>query len=194
MRATDPATGEVDASQSAHLGWLSNLLHDKLEVGDSVDISFPFGDFFLDPSDSPVVCLSAGVGVTALNSMLQTTLVGPQSTRPLGWVQVVRSRAAHALHDEIYTALAAHPATVRKTIFYSEPESDAVQGRDYDFAGRLTVDRIPEETLYLSNPQTQYYVCGPESFMRDIGKGLLAKGIELSRIHAEVFGAGAVPM
>ena len=60
--------------------------------------------------------------------------------------------------------------------------------------GRLDLNKVPAETLYLGDPNTQYYVCGPEVFMRDVGKALQEKGVQYARIHAEVFGAGAVPI
>ncbi|KAI0691064.1 globin-like protein [Cytidiella melzeri] len=201
IQVTDPATGgKIDTSSSGQLGWMSNLLHDKVNVGDTVELTSPFGDFFLDdddsPNDSPVVFLSAGVGITPLISMLHSALSGNHRRRKeVGWVQVVRSRATHAFHDEISHLLDTHKdVVVRQTVFYSNPEADAVRGRDYDFSGRMSVDRVPEGTLYLAESTAQYFVCGPASFMRDICEGLLAKGVDYQRIHAEVFGQGAVPM
>lgn len=182
------------------MGWLSNLLHDHLNEGDTVELSAPFGDFFLNESETgPVVFISAGVGVTPVLPMLHSVLSAPAETRrKVGWVQVLRSRKAHALHDEIFADIKTHEGDVRRAVFYNspdhEPEQSAVQGKDFDFTGRFSVDRVPGEVLYINDPTTIYYVCGPESFMRDVGVALKERGVNVSRIRAEVFGQGAVPI
>ena len=105
VRATDPATGAVDTTQADRLGWMSNFLHDRVHEGDTVELAPPFGDFFLDDTQSPAVLISAGVGVTPLASMLHTILGSP-APRPVSWVQVVRSRREHPLHNEVRRLLA----------------------------------------------------------------------------------------
>ena len=192
MRATDPKTGEIDTTQTAHLGWLSNLLHDTLNEGDTIEVAYPFGDFFLDDGKAPTVLISAGVGLTPLTSMLHAALESAEP-RPVSWIQVVRNKQAQALNAEVRRLLKSKPELVRRAIFFSEP-GDALLGQDYDFAGRLDLGQLDAETLRLENSKTQYYICGPEKFMIDMGKGLKAKGVDVSRIHAEVFGAGAVPI
>lgn len=193
VRATDPATGAVDTAQAGQLGWMSNFLHDRLHEGDTIEASAPFGDFFLDDTDAPVVLVSAGVGVTPLAAMLHTLLESVPA-RPVSWVQVVRSRAAHPLHDEVHRLLALHPDRVRRAIFYSAPAPGDLQGQDYDFAGRLDVARVPADVLRVAEPGTHYYVCGPEPFMAAVIRDLKAQGVDTPRIHAEVFGQGAVPL
>ncbi|GJE89079.1 flavohemoglobin [Phanerochaete sordida] len=193
VRATDPATGAVDASQAGQLGWMSNFLHDKVQAGDTVEVSAPFGDFFLDDSSAPVVLVSAGVGVTPLAAMLHTLLEAP-APRPVSWVQVVRSHAAHPLADEVQRLLALRPEGVRRAVFYSAPAAGDLQGAQYDFAGRFELARVPADVLRLDEPAAHYYVCGPEAFMATVIRDLKARGVGTDRLHAEVFGQGAVPL
>ena len=89
--------------------------------------------------------------------------------------------------------LASQPSLVRKAVFYSDP-SAAVAGKDFDLTGRMDLAKVSTETLRLDEADAQYYVCGPERFMAEMIKGLREKGVDTARIHAEVFGAGAVPM
>lgn len=192
IRATDPKTGAVDTKQTAHPGWLSNLLHDTLNEGDSVDVAYPYGDFFLDETDAPVVLISAGVGLTPLTSMLHAALERSHP-RPVSWVQVVHTPAAQALNAEVRRLLKAQPALVRRAVFFSQP-GDALLGQEYDFAGRMDLAKVDDDTLRVADPTAQYYVCGPEQFMADIGVALKARGVASNRIHAEVFGAGDVPL
>ncbi|KAI0355100.1 bacterial hemoglobin [Trametes cingulata] len=206
---THSPSGGVDTAQAAHPGWISNLLHATLNEGDFIDVAFPFGEFFLDDSDAPVVLLSAGVGLTPLLAMLNTLVKddakengqqnkngkqnGTAPKREVSWIQAVRNERVHAFRTHIQKIRTAHPARVRSTIFYSHPGPDAVQGRDFDVAGRLDLDKVPREVLRLDERGAQYYVCGPEGFMADMIRGLKERGVEGSRIHAEVFGAGATP-
>ena len=193
IRATDPTTGAVDTTHAVHPGWLSNLLHDTLKEGDPVEVAYPFGDFFLDDSDSPVVLLSAGVGITPLTSMLHAALERPKP-RPVSWLQVVHSAKMQPLNAEVRRLLKTQPALVKRAVFFSESTEDAVLGEDYDFRGRMDLAKVNDETLRLADATTQYYICGPERFMADMGKALKAQGVNPSRIHAEVFGAGDVPI
>lgn len=172
---------------------MSSLLHDKLNEGDTLEITAPFGDFFLDDTNGPAVLISAGVGVTPLSSMLHTILEN-DVPRPVSWIQVVRSRTLHPLRDEVHRLLKSQPDRVRSAVFYSEPSAQDVQGEEYDFRGRMDLDRVDPQLLYLDNKDTHYYVCGPERFMAEMGRKLKAKGVESSHIHAEVFGQGAVPL
>ena len=172
---------------------MSNLLHDKLAEGDTIEISAPFGDFFLDDTTSPVVLISAGVGVTPLASMLHTIFEGTSTPRPVSWVQVVRSRKTHMLHDEVERLLKLRPELVKRAVFYSAP-GDEILGKEYELKGRMDLEKLDQKTLRLEDVSANYYVCGPEPFMAEIIQRLKSKGVDASRIHAEVFGQGAVPL
>lgn len=61
-------------------GYVSNLLHDRFNEGDTVQVTPPFGDFYVDmAATTPVVLISGGVGLTALVSTLKAVL---RSTEP----------------------------------------------------------------------------------------------------------------
>ncbi len=176
---------------------MSNILHGTLDEGDTVELAYPFGEFFLDASAAPVVLLSAGVGVTPLLAMLNTLVQagsgadGP--TRPVSWVQAVRSSRLHPFREHVASVAKAHPAQVSATIFYSDADEADARGRDFVVRGRLDVAALDGEVLKLDDATTQYYVCGPDQFMADVFKGLKARGVDVSRLHAEVFGAGVDP-
>ena len=52
-------------------GLASNFFHDHVDVGTTLPVWAPSGDFYLhDDRDSPVVLLSGGVGMTPMVSML----------------------------------------------------------------------------------------------------------------------------
>lgn len=173
-------------------GCMSSLLHDSVNEGDTLEVAFPYGEFFLDDSSSPVVLISAGVGLTPLTSMLQSIL-NASNPRPVSWIQVVHSQNDHALNEETRQLLKAHPSNVRKTIFYSDPGA-AVAGEQFDITGRMDLAKVDDETLRLGQSDAQYYICGPQDFMAGMGKALLDKGVDRARVHTEVFGAAAAPI
>lgn len=60
-------------------GYVSNWLHDNLQVGMQVELAPPCGEFFLDlqaRSNKPLLFLAAGIGITPILSMLSAALEG----------------------------------------------------------------------------------------------------------------------
>ena len=53
-------------------GKVSNYLHDAINIGDEVNLYAPAGDFFFVNRQCPVVLISAGVGITPMQAMLET--------------------------------------------------------------------------------------------------------------------------
>lgn len=151
---------------------MSNLLHATLAEGDLVEVSLI--DFFLDDSATPVVLLSAGIGLTLLLAMLNT-LVKAHVKREVSWVQVVRNERVHAFREHVRKVRDEHPGRVRAHVFYSEPSATDVEGRNFDVRGRLDLEKVPHEVLRLDAKDTQHYVCGPESFMVDTVSGLKSR-------------------
>jgi ferredoxin len=74
---------------------------------------------------------------------------------------------------------------LRRFVKYSRPSSDDLKGRDFDGAGRVTVDDID---ALIPSLEADYYVCGPVTFMRDIIRGLVDRGVPKDRIRYEFFG------
>ena len=63
--------------QGVPQGYVSNLLHTELDVGSSLEVGPPCGEFFLnldENSKKPLVLISGGVGITPLFSMLLNAL------------------------------------------------------------------------------------------------------------------------
>ena len=54
-------------------GKVSNYLHDEINVGDTIKVSAPAGDFVMENNESaPIALISGGVGITPMVSMLNT--------------------------------------------------------------------------------------------------------------------------
>lgn len=55
-------------------GKVSNYLHEHLQVGDTLELFPPAGEFTLSASDKPLVLISGGVGITPTLAMLDAAL------------------------------------------------------------------------------------------------------------------------
>jgi ferredoxin-NADP reductase/MOSC domain-containing protein YiiM/ferredoxin len=167
-------------------GAVSGYLHTRLAVGDQLDIAAPRGTFILDGTPAPVLLISAGIGATPVLAMLQS-LAHERSDREIWWLHGARNGHEQPFAAEARTLLASLP-NVRTHVYYSRPDPDDVEGRDFDSAGHLTASLLSE----LKPPaDAEAYLCGPAAFMDEISAGLAAVGLGASHIHTEPFGPAA---
>lgn len=165
-------------------GTVSRWLHDEAAAGMQLEVAPPSGAFVLpEQADRPIVLVSAGVGLTPMVAMLEEiTRIGVRT--PVHYVHCTQNGATHAFRDHV-RQLALQAGNVTTTTFYSRPREEDELGREYDAAGRLTVDWLathaPVETA-------EYFVCGPLGFLRDIVSGLHQRGVAAERLHYEFFG------
>jgi ferredoxin-NADP reductase/MOSC domain-containing protein YiiM len=161
-------------------------IDDKLQAGDVVDVSAARGNFTLLPGDTPVVLLSAGIGVTPVLAMLHA-LAADASLRQVWWLYGARDGREHPFAEEM-RALVIALAHSRSHICYSSPGVEDRPGLDFDRRGHLDVRLLQE----LEVPRdADFYLCGPPAFMSDLTGGLAGWGVAASRIHTEIFGSAA---
>jgi ferredoxin-NADP reductase/MOSC domain-containing protein YiiM/ferredoxin len=165
-------------------GVTSRYLHDRIGVGDVLDVAAPRGNFVLREGTRPVVLISGGVGATPVLAMLHA-LASERNPRPVWWLHGARNHDEHAFAPEVDELLAALPDSHR-VIAYSKPAEADAPGALYDLAGRL--DRAALEQAGLPE-DADYYLCGPDAFMHAIGAALTARGVPPERIATEIFGA-----
>ncbi|KAI0190385.1 globin-like protein [Xylaria flabelliformis] len=172
-------------------GLVSGTLIDDFQVGDAVELTHPSGEFFLDtddPNTSPVVLISAGAGAGPLYAILKT--VSEQGKgRPMSWIQASRHDAPFRERVE---KIAQDDPNIRLKFFRSR----LADGDVISLTSRFQEDFIGLnwEDLWLHNKMTQYFVCGPEKFMTEIGGHLLKNGIPESRIKYELYSVGSFEM
>jgi ferredoxin-NADP reductase/MOSC domain-containing protein YiiM len=166
-------------------GVASTYIHCHVAVGDILEVAAPRGTFFLTAADSPVILMSAGIGVTPVLSMLHT-LAATESPRQVWWLHAARDQSQHPFASES-RALLNQLSNGHLRIFYSRPEPAERLPADAE-QGRLSAATIAR----LGLPSTSnVYLCGPASFMDDVSAELLRLGFEYAQIHTETFGATA---
>ncbi|MGP4905084.1 globin domain-containing protein [Psychrobacter faecalis] len=161
-------------NRNEHYGLVSNHLHDHLDVGDTILLSAPAGDFELNQdliqqNDIPLVLVSAGVGVTPILSMLEAQVTA-NPKRPIVWVYACQDKEHHAFDSKVNELLAAAD-NVEKHIFYFES------------------GQILDEAWLANLPKpADIYVCGSMMFMESIIDGLMALDHGVDSVHYEPFG------
>lgn len=161
-------------NRNEHYGLVSNHLHDHLDVGDTILLSAPAGDFELNQdliqqNDIPLVLVSAGVGVTPILSMLEAQVTA-NPKRPIVWVYACQNKEHHAFDGKVNELLAAAD-NVEKHIFYFES------------------GQILDEAWLANLPKpADIYVCGSMMFMESIIDGLMALDHGVDSVHYEPFG------
>jgi len=147
-------------------GVVSNYLHDQVNEGDTIELSAPAGLFTLEQNSNPVLFVSGGIGVTPLNTMLQTMELG----RNVTFVQTARNAKSVAFKEQIEKKVDELNGTYR--VHYS------------DEAGYIK----KEDLAPFIKENTEVYVCGPAPFMEAIIS--IARDLNVSgeNIHFEFFG------
>jgi ferredoxin-NADP reductase/MOSC domain-containing protein YiiM len=160
----------------------SSFLCHRTRKGDVLDVSAPRGSFTLRPSQNPVVLLSAGVGATPVMSMLHS-LAAEQSQREIWWVYGARNRVDHPFAEESRSLLK-QLSRGRGYIVYSRPAAVDQVGADFDAPGHI--DTALLERIGVSQG-SDFYLCGPSSFLQNMRDGLRNWGVPDGNVHTEIF-------
>src|SRR5271165_2239871 len=177
-------TYRISVKRETH-GAASRYIHTQVKAGDILEVAAPRGTFFLTESGSPVILMSAGVGVTPVLSMLHT-LAATESPRQVWWLHAARGPSQHPFALES-RALLNRLGNTHLRIFYTRSEPGEPLSADAE-QGRLSAATIAQ----LGLPSTSdVYLCGPASFMDDVSAGLADLGFKHAQVHTETFGATA---
>jgi nitric oxide dioxygenase len=177
---------EVGAKADTPSGYVSNSLHDEINVGDTVQIGPPCGEFFLNTDNQherPLVLLAAGVGITPILSILQTAL----EDRPKSQIILIHG----CLNQDVqpFKGMIDELSSKHKNLKIHYRYSNAQNGEDK--AGENCSGGFVDAELIqnlVSSRNADYYFCGPKPFMVNIYRLLMDWGIPSDQIHFEFFG------
>ncbi|HEX7984272.1 MAG TPA: NO-inducible flavohemoprotein [Duganella sp.] len=176
--AGNGATYRISVKREAG-GVVSNFLHDQVNVGDSVRLFPPSGDFVLKDGDKPLVLISGGVGITPTLAMLTAAL---STGRDVHFIHAARHAGVHAFRDQVDALAQEHPQLRR---FYCyENATDA--GPQPHATGYLN-QRTLAEWLPVTRDVDAYFL-GPTPFMKAVKSHLLELGVPAAQTHYEFFG------
>jgi nitric oxide dioxygenase len=183
---------ELGPDASAPAGHVSTYLHDEVEEGDVVEVAPPCGEFVLqepardDASAGPLVLIAGGVGVTPVLSMLHAALGRTTGAdRDIWFIHGAVDGDAHAFRDEVQRLADLHPR-LHVHVRYSNPTRADRERELFDSTG--VVDAALVRELIERPADADFYFCGPKPMMAGLLNGLLACGVDESRLHYEFFG------
>src|ERR1700688_1360525 len=180
-----PAADHFRISVKSELNGIgSSFLCNRAREGDVLDVSAPRGSFTLRPRQNPVVLVSAGVGATPVMSMLHA-LAAERSQREIWWIYGARNRAEHPFAEESRSLLK-QLSRGRGYVVYSRPAATDQVGTDFDAPGHI--DTALLERIGVSR-NSDFYLCGPSSFLQSMRDGLRNWGVLAGNVHTEIFGS-----
>lgn len=178
---------ETPPAADTPAGYVSNVMHDKMEAGMTVEIAPPCGEFYLDNAEShktrPLVLLAAGIGITPLLSMALSA-VDSMPDRPIVLVHA-------CLHENVqpFRAVLDDMAKTHSNFAvhhcYSEASPAGVSRSAVAHNGFVDGDLIQK---LVPDKEADYYFCGPKPFMINVYHQLLGWGIPANQVHFEFFG------
>ena len=161
-------------------GVVSNYLHERMQVGDTLELFPPAGEFTLTDSDKPLVLISGGVGITPTLPMLEVAL---KTGRPIHFIHCARNARVHAFRSWVDELAEQHPQLQR---FYCYEEHD--EGADH--VGLLTEEVLAQ--WLPADRDVDVYFLGPQGFMRAVKRHLKALGVPEQQSRYEFFGPAAL--
>jgi ferredoxin-NADP reductase len=182
-RTPDPNRLRISVKREPE-GAMSRHLHASLDIGSTVELAGPAGNFVLgNDRCRPIALISAGIGATPVLAMLHA-LADRHPAREVWWIHGARHGREHAFRAEVQ-ALTGGLAAARSHVRYSRPEPRDVPGRDYDAEGRITAGAVLELGVPLD---AEFRLCGPSRFVAEIVAGLRDAGVDPASITSESFG------
>ncbi len=167
----------------------SPWIHQVLNEGDDLLVSGPFVDPSLtwrpELSDSPVLIITAGIGITVASSVLAALRENKHHHsmgRPIRIAHGVRDQNELALWQEILCHIASDD-DVETALFMSR--ADATQRQQFSARkGHIDLTKVVHDFDVLS---AQVFICGPAGFSNAIRNKLLNMGVKEGCIHEDLF-------
>ena len=169
VRRVHGAAGAPDGQVSTHL-------HDRVRVGDVLDVSAPAGDFFVEPLDGPLLLVTAGAGITTALPIVEH-IARTQPQRKVVVAHADRTAQDHALRETVLHVGRELDDFTAYT-WYEQADGADPGAR----AGFMDLADVPLPA------DVQVFTCGPLPFMRHVRTSLLARGVPATRVRYEVFG------
>jgi nitric oxide dioxygenase len=177
---------EEGPEADAPAGYVSNFLHNTVEVGTEIEVSPPCGEFFLDVSERhnrQLVLLAAGIGITPIMSILLAALEAmPQ--RDILLIHGSLNEDVQAFQPTLDDLARKNPH-LKIHYRYSDPLKPNMTRSGNASTGLIDAALI--ESL-VPERDADYYFCGPQPFMVNIYHELLTWGIPPGQVHFEFFG------
>ncbi len=157
----------------------------NLKEGDEVTIAGPFGDFFIEDSDSEMVYIGGGAGMAPLRSHIFELFKARHTKRKVSFWYGGRS-LQEVFYAEEFEALAREHENFTFHVALSEPQPED------NWQGKVGfIHQVLYEHYLAGHPAPEdihYYMCGPPMMTKAALDMLDNLGVEAGNIHYDDFG------
>lgn len=163
-------------------GATSSWVHERLQVGEQVTLTGPYGTFVPDPRQAgPVLLLAAGSGFAPARALCESLLYG-YVRRPVTLFFSARTRADTIDHDR-FCELAANRDDFRYLLTLTQADDAS--------PGRHVPDLLADTFEHLTG--WEVFASGPSGFVADCASAARKLGAEPGAVHTEEFFADSQP-
>ncbi len=168
-------------------GVFSTYANESLRAGDEIRVLPPQGNFFVPLSadnEKNYMCLCVGSGITPILSIVKTILKR-ESRSIVTLLYGNRNSATVMFRDELGFLKNRYMTRLNWINILSREEQDAevLYGRlDNRKGGELQRKRLID-----IGGTDEFFLCGPQSMISEVSRGLRGAGVDESHIHYELF-------
>ena len=169
-------------------GAFSQFADEELDVGDTLEVMPPFGQFHADidaEAEKFYLGFAAGSGITPIISIMSAVLEREPGSR-FALFYGNRRQTTTMFIDDLYALKNIYPGRVQLQFVFSREDQEFPIA-----AGRLDGDKVREvfEAFCKGTHPDEAFVCGPDSMIEDVTAALVDLGMDADSVHSERFGA-----
>jgi ring-1,2-phenylacetyl-CoA epoxidase subunit PaaE len=171
-------------------GVFSNWANEQLKAGDTIAVAPPEGSFTttLEPEKSKTyLCMAVGSGITPILSIAKTLL----QQEPESHVTLLYGNqrvGTMMFKEELLSLKNRYMSRFQLINILSREEQDVeiLNGRINNKKGGQLIARLLDLQAV-----DDFFLCGPESMISEVSRGLIGEGIPESKMHYELFASSA---
>ncbi|MCY4165823.1 MAG: phenylacetate-CoA oxygenase/reductase subunit PaaK [Gammaproteobacteria bacterium] len=172
-------------------GAFSTYANERLRAGDEIRALPPQGNFFTPLSadhDKRYLCICIGSGITPILSIVKTVLKREPRSR-VTLLYGNRNSATVMFKSELGFVKNRYLARFNWINILSREEQDAevLHGRLDNRKGA----ELQRKRLIDIAATDEFFLCGPQSMISEVSRGLRGAGVDEARIHYELFSSSA---
>lgn len=178
--ASPPPRGGKDIPPGKVSSYIFNL-----KPGDEVTISGPFGEFYLEESDSEMVFIGGGAGMAPLRSHIFELFRGQGTDRKVSFWYGGRS-LKEVFYDDEFEEIENEFDNFEFHLALSEPQPEDNWEGKTGFIHNVLLENYLKD--HPAPEDINYYMCGPPMMTQAVLDMLDNLGVERENIHLDDFG------